>query len=1165
MTNHTLKSSSGKGLTGLLMLMWLLSTSHLQAQELPEVIPPSPTVANLMTFEEVPIDFHTGQPNISIPIYAKQISAQAGLNIALRYNTQGVKVDSRSSWVGTGWSLDLGGVISRTVRGIPDDKQLGTDNTLGLLHNAEFWDYDNLGNFQVNTSNGTFTASKQEEFKWRAKGSSSHRYDTQFDLYQYSLLGASGRFVVVKEGGELVAKQLNLEGQVKIELDPDPVSLQINSFTVTDAYGYKYFFDKKEVTRSTPLSDVQVQRPGSEATVSSAQAAGVYNHISAWHLKTITTSNGKRLARFDYEMLTEEYTVSRTSTENQITNISAPVQINDFIVNDYNNGILKPRRTVSYFSIEVDALKPKKVTFNDSTSVNFEAKAAVHPETNGPILESVIVKDKAGNEKLRFTLDTEETFSNERLWLTGLRQSAGALELEHKFNYYQKQNLPAFASVSDIWGYFTGDSGSILPQNFDHNTIRTGLLSSIDYPTGGRKVFEFENHTFSYGSGQTFTADQLWNNPDNYTLNRIDINFSGPEDLSSNSGAFGTTLLPIDFEQRVFFEVDLTATETANSTSDPFLSGPQGSGIFDPVNSMLIRIKDPSQNVIAVIPLKNNAFITTADLPAGTHTMEIMAPELGTWDMNGHIKIHRKLAKPSIVSRFWYGGGARIKSISFLEDTTDANSVERKWNYDYADPTDATKSSGALDALLGNLRREYDVTVNKYLFRGRDNNSVFEPMQITYRVLSQGANAQITKGGYVGYKTVAVSETGNGKTVYTYTNAVDFSSPPETFDYPFPAPPNIDHKRGLLTNQSVFDEDGRILSEVINEYDYLQIEETVATSLNLVDPETCEWNQFYDQFQFFVGEVGQNVPLCGGSALPTPCLTQIQMNNCSQFSGLYFDEEAIISGWAPLIEKTQKEYFYNTASPTVVESRETYEYNLFNYLTKKVNRFVEEKGSTQLYETKLFYPVGDEIPTGLYTQAELDVIRVRMAAIHDINTVVLTQNFKNKVPISTVQNVFGEFLTDQIKPVRVKTAKGSNPLETRLEFHDYDKTGNILELSKADDVHIAYIWGYGNTIPVAQISNATYTQIKNLNGFGTPFTGTDLALTTAQENSLRSLPNTQVVTMTYDPVFGMVSQTDPNNKTNHFVYDAFGRLKLLKDFEQNIVSKNIYHYKGQQN
>ncbi|WP_298761858.1 hypothetical protein, partial [uncultured Psychroserpens sp.] len=43
-------------------------------QELPEVIPPSPTVANLMQFEEVPVSYYTGQPNISIPIYSKAIN-----------------------------------------------------------------------------------------------------------------------------------------------------------------------------------------------------------------------------------------------------------------------------------------------------------------------------------------------------------------------------------------------------------------------------------------------------------------------------------------------------------------------------------------------------------------------------------------------------------------------------------------------------------------------------------------------------------------------------------------------------------------------------------------------------------------------------------------------------------------------------------------------------------------------------------------------------------------------------------------------------------------------------------------------------------------------------------------------------------------------------------
>ena len=40
--------------------------------QLPNIIPPSPTVANLMRFEEVPVDNYTGQPDISIPLLSKQ-------------------------------------------------------------------------------------------------------------------------------------------------------------------------------------------------------------------------------------------------------------------------------------------------------------------------------------------------------------------------------------------------------------------------------------------------------------------------------------------------------------------------------------------------------------------------------------------------------------------------------------------------------------------------------------------------------------------------------------------------------------------------------------------------------------------------------------------------------------------------------------------------------------------------------------------------------------------------------------------------------------------------------------------------------------------------------------------------------------------------------------
>ena len=59
------------------------------AQELPEVLPPSPTVANLMPFEEVPAGYHTGQPNVSLPLCSKSLNGDLECNMAPSYNAHG--------------------------------------------------------------------------------------------------------------------------------------------------------------------------------------------------------------------------------------------------------------------------------------------------------------------------------------------------------------------------------------------------------------------------------------------------------------------------------------------------------------------------------------------------------------------------------------------------------------------------------------------------------------------------------------------------------------------------------------------------------------------------------------------------------------------------------------------------------------------------------------------------------------------------------------------------------------------------------------------------------------------------------------------------------------------------------------------------------------------
>ena len=159
--------------------------------------------------------------------------------------------------------------------------------------------------------------------------------------------------------------------------------------------------------------------------------------------------------------------------------------------------------------------------------------------------------------------------------------------------------------------------------------------------------------------------------------------------------------------------------------------------------------------------------------------------------------------------------------------------------------------------------------------------------------------------------------------------------------------------------------------------------------------------------------------------------------------------------------------------------------------------------------------------------------------------------------------------------------------EDAVIFHDYDTKGNPLEVSKADGTHIVYLWGYHQSQPIAKIENATYSdvqsrQVANLqtlsnadNDRTVDIINSDGTLTkVGKEGDLRealrnlraststSIPDSQVTTYTYDPLIGVTSITDPRGNTVYYEYDAFNRLKHVKDQDGNILSENEYRYKN---
>ncbi|MGC4040320.1 MAG: hypothetical protein QM710_05920 [Flavobacterium sp.] len=222
---------------------------------LPNYTPPSPTVAALMKFEEVPVDNYTGIPNVSIPI-SKFTAKDKKLTIdlSLKYHPLSVAVESNASDVGLGWSLFAGGTVSRTVKDLPDEV-LVYSKRVGIYHttiNDSKNNYYNVVDILNTHLDDSISQRTVDEFMWEAN--EKKKYDTQHDLWQFNFMGYTGRFYIKKNmsSGELEVVPLdnyNLKIQNLYNTTPNyPTNPMYNpeGFIITDNQGYKYYFEEYE-------------------------------------------------------------------------------------------------------------------------------------------------------------------------------------------------------------------------------------------------------------------------------------------------------------------------------------------------------------------------------------------------------------------------------------------------------------------------------------------------------------------------------------------------------------------------------------------------------------------------------------------------------------------------------------------------------------------------------------------------------------------------------------------------------------------------------------------------------------------------------------------------------------------------------------------------------
>lgn len=215
-------------------------------------------------------------------------------------------------------------------------------------------------------------------------------------------------------------------------------------------------------------------------------------------------------------------------------------------------------------------------------------------------------------------------------------------------------------------------------------------------------------------------------------------------------------------------------------------------------------------------------------------------------------------------------------------------------------------------------------------------------------------------------------------------------------------------------------------------------------------------------------------------------------------------------------------------------------------------------------EVKNFYPFPNNIAqvNGL-NATEINALNA-LKSQNRVNTPFQVETHTDTEKLFTQRIIYkSDEIQNSAFEYKIQTAKGNNPLEDRIVYHNYDNRGNPVELSLKDGTRVVYIWSYQRK-PILKIIGATYTEVvAAMSASGGVFDPSNTAPSPVLANPfITSLPNAQVTIYNYDPITQFVkSVIDPNGKIVTYEYDTFSRLKLIKDNDGKIIEEYDYNYR----
>ena len=462
-----------------------------------DVQPKSPVLEGFTRYGEIPVNYSTGVPKIEIPLYKIQIG-DIEIPITLSYHASGIKVDDVSSEVGLGWVLNSIGMVVQNGIGHLLDNNVPSTGTSD----------------EIDTEIGNNPDDVNTAWKYYQRATGLYTIDNFKDRYTYILPG--GESGVIREnyaGGTFYTIPYN-----PVILDFSPGANDNWDLKIISPAGIEFLYNSYILGSSYFNSYSRVYLP--------------YNIISANKIDTVKISASCRTSTSAYSLSVSESAIISNDDYPRLVNSQgcATKTLNDEGIDYYRPPSLPYNSTRSYIpNIKIDTIETRNelIVFNNMPDQNFCGNNIYR-------LQSFTVKQKrgpAGERVKQFSFDNDHYFGtsdeNYRLKLEGLEimDKDGNTVKTYSFGY-NSTNLPNYSCTGsglrdfycDYWGYYNGVKKNHLIPDFLQDFIHTNqlsdsdcgdlhpneqyakacILTSIQYPAGGRTEFEYESNKADY-------------------------------------------------------------------------------------------------------------------------------------------------------------------------------------------------------------------------------------------------------------------------------------------------------------------------------------------------------------------------------------------------------------------------------------------------------------------------------------------------------------------------------------------------------------------------------------------------------------------------------------------------------------------------------------------